>query len=153
MTREHVEPAQSGGRATGDSLIRTAAWIFLLAWGLHGLDHLRRGMSASPDAVMYGGTLQGALVIVAIVTALRRHPRAPRIAIFTGILSAILVTYAHLLPGFWPGLQDSFSSGPRINVTWFSWVTAVSEIATGLAFAYAGLRTNASNVLHPNEAA
>lgn len=28
----------------------------------------------------------------------------------------------------------------RGNVTWFSWVTALSEIGTGLLFAYAGMR-------------
>lgn len=40
------------------------------------------------------------------------------------------------------GYQDSFVSGPRINVTWFSWLTAVGEIGTGLILGYAGMRSS-----------
>ena len=58
-----------------------------------------------------------------------------------GFGSAILFTYAHLLPTFLPGYQDSFVSGPRINVTWFSWLSALTEIGTGIVFAIAGFRT------------
>jgi hypothetical protein len=43
--------------------------------------------------------------------------------------------------------QDSFISGPRINVTWFSWLTAVAEIGFGLLFGYAGLRSPQSRGL------
>jgi hypothetical protein len=125
---------------TAQTFLRTAALVFLFGWGLHVIDHLRRGMHASPTFVMVGGTVQGIVVIVAIAMALRGHRRAPELAIFTGVASALLFTYAHLLPSFWPSFQDSFVSGPRINVTWFSWVTALSEIGTGLLFAYAGVR-------------
>ncbi|OBF53192.1 hypothetical protein A5756_16765 [Mycobacterium sp. 852002-53434_SCH5985345] len=45
-----------------------------------------------------------------------------------------------MLPTFLPDFQDSFTSGPRINVTWFSWVTAVAEIGAGLLLGYVGLR-------------
>ncbi|WKG00860.1 hypothetical protein [Mycolicibacterium sp. HK-90] len=120
--------------------LRVAAWAFLLGWGLHVIDHLLRGMSASPMFIMAGGTVQGVVVIVAITMALRGHPRAPEAAIVAGVGSALVFSYAHLLPSFWPDFQDSFISGPRINVTWFSWVTALSEIGTGLLFAYAGAR-------------
>jgi hypothetical protein len=123
-----------------ETFLRITAWAFLLGWGLHVIDHLRRGMSASPTFVMVGGMVQGLVVVVAITMALRRHTRAPEAAIFTGVGSALVFTYAHLLPNFWPAYQDSFLSGPRINVTWFSWVTALSEIGTGLLFAYAGVR-------------
>ena len=123
-----------------ETFLRITAWAFLLGWGLHVIDHLRRGMSASPMFVMVGGMVQGLVVVVAITMALRRHARAPEAAIFTGVGSALVFTYAHLLSNFWPAYQDSFLSGPRINVTWFSWVTALSEICTGLLFAYAGLR-------------
>jgi hypothetical protein len=46
-----------------------------------------------------------------------------------------------LLPSFFPAHQDSFLSGPRINVTWFSWLSAVAEIGTGIVFAIVGART------------
>lgn len=74
-------------------------------------------MAASPMFVMAGGTVQGLIVVIAIVLALRGYARAPELAMFAGL-----------------------GSGPRINVTWFSWATALAEIGTGLLFAYAGLR-------------
>ncbi|WP_395308812.1 hypothetical protein V4U86_26430 [Mycobacterium sp. AMU20-3851] len=125
-------------------LLRFSAAAFLLGWGLHVVDHLRRGMSASPAFVMVGGFVQGVVVIVAVTMAFRGHPRSDMAAVFTGVGSAVLFSYAHLLPSFWPAFQDSFVSGPRINVSWFSWVTALSEIGTGLLFAYAGLRARRS---------
>ena len=97
-------------------------------------------MSASPQAVMVGGMIQGLFVVAAVAMALSGRGRAPEAAIVVGFGSAILFTYAHLLPTFLPGYQDSFVSGPRINVTWFSWLSALTEIGTGIVFAIAGLR-------------
>ena len=118
----------------------TVAMIaFAAAFAVHGIDHFRRGMAASPPSVMVGGTLQGFFVVVAVVLVLRHHRWAPQAAILVGFGSAILFTYAHVLPTFLPGYQDSFTSGPRINVTWFSWLTAVGEIGGGLVLGYVGL--------------
>ena len=89
---------------------------------------------------MVGGFIQGAFVLIAIAMALTGRDRAPEWAMAVGLGSAILFTYAHLLPSYFPAYQDSFVSGPRINVTWFSWVSAVAEIGTGLVFAVTGLR-------------
>lgn len=97
-------------------------------------------MAASPHAIMVGGMIQGVFVVVAIWLALTARDRAPEWAMGVGFGSALLFTYAHLLPSYFPAYQDSFVSGPRINVTWFSWVSAVAEIGTGLVFAVAGLR-------------
>jgi hypothetical protein len=119
----------------------TVAMIaFTAAFILHGIDHFRRGMAASPPSIMIGGMIQGLFVLVALVLVARQHPRASQAAILVGFGSAALFTYAHVLPTFLPGYQDSFTSGPRINVTWFSWLTAVAEIGTGLILGYAGLR-------------
>jgi hypothetical protein len=118
----------------------TVAMIgFAAAYALHGVDHFRRGMSASPPSVMVGGTIQGLFVILAVVLFLRNHPWASRAAILLGFGSAVLFVYAHVLPTFLPAFQDSFTSGPRINVTWFSWLTAVGEIGMGLILGYVGL--------------
>jgi hypothetical protein len=117
------------------------AIAFAAGFGLHGIDHLRRGMAASPAAVMIGGMVQGVFVVVAVLLVLRHRPRAPEAAMAVGFGSAALFAYAHLLPTFLPAFQDSFTSGPRINVTWFSWLTAVAEIGTGLLFGYAGLQS------------
>jgi hypothetical protein len=131
------------------AFLRVSAWAFLFGWGLHVIDHQIRGMSASPMFVMLGGIVQGVVVVIAITMALRGHSWAPELAIFTGVGSALVFTYAHLLPSFWPDFQDSFVSGPRINVTWFSWVTALSEIGTGLVFAYAGVRARKARAAIP----
>ncbi len=114
--------------------------VFAAAFTVHGLDHLRRGMAASPTSIMIGGTIQGLFVVVAVALVLRRHRQACQAAIAVGFGSAAVFTYAHLLPTFLPGYQDSFTSGPRINVTWFSWLTAVAEIVAGLALGYAGMQ-------------
>lgn len=121
--------------------LTTAAIAFAAGFGLHGIDHLQRGMAASPTAVMIGGMVQGVFVAVAVVLVLRHHHRPPEVAIAVGFGSAALFVYAHLLPTFLPAYQDSFVTGPRINVTWFSWLTAVAEIGTALVFGYTGVRS------------
>ncbi len=120
--------------------LRWAAILFAVGWGVHLSDHLRRGMAASPHAVMVGGTIQALFVVVAVLMAVTGRRWAPEAAIAVGIGSAILFTYAHLLPSYLPAYQDSFVSGPRINVTWFSWVSAAAEIGTGIVFAVVGIR-------------
>ncbi|MGO8964613.1 hypothetical protein [Mycobacterium sp.] len=139
MTTQRSQPPDSAGR-----YLRWTAISFAIGWGVHVLDHLRRGMSASPHAIMVGGMIQGLFVVAAVVMALSGRRRAPEAAIAVGFGSAILFTYAHLLPTFVPGYQDSFVSGPRINVTWFSWLSAITEIGTGIVFAIAGLRARRS---------
>ena len=124
--------------------LTVAAIAFAAAFTLHGIDHLRRGMAASPPSIMVGGMIQGLFVVAAVVLVLRRHRRAPEAATVVGFGSAVLFTYAHVLPTFLPSFQDSFTSGPRINVTWFSWLTAVAEIGAGLALGYVGLRARRS---------
>lgn len=120
--------------------LSTATIVFAAAFTLHGIDHFRRGMDASPPAVMVGGMIQGLFVLLAVVLVVRNRPHAPETASVVGFGSAALFTYAHLLPTFLPALQDSFTSGPRINVTWFSWLTAVGEIGTGLILGFVGAR-------------
>lgn len=120
--------------------LAVAVIVFAAAFGLHGIDHLRRGMAASPPAIMVGGTIQGVFVAVAVVLILRHHRWASEAAIAVGFGSAAVFVYAHVLPTFLPSFQDSFTSGPRINVTWFSWLTAVAEIGAGLVLGYVGLQ-------------
>src|ERR1700742_4893788 len=90
------------------TFLRVSAIAFLVGWGLHVIDHLRRGMAASPMFIMIGGTVQGVFVVVAITMALRASRGAPEMAIFTGVGSALIFTYAHLLPSVWPNYQDSY---------------------------------------------
>ena len=137
---DQISPA----RDNATDILRWAAIAFAIGFGIHGLDHMRRGMSASPPFIMVGGMIQGLFVAVAVVMALTRHRRAPEAAIAVGFGSAVVFTYAHLLPTFLPGYQDSFISLPHINVTWFSWFSALTEIGTGIVFAIAGVRARRS---------
>jgi hypothetical protein len=139
MTVHISQPPDSASR-----YLRWAAIAFAVGFGIHGVDHLRRGMSASPPFIMVAGTVQGLFVAVAVVMALTQRKRAPEAAIAVGFGSALAFTYGHLLPTFLPGYQDSFISPPHINVTWFSWFSAVAEIGTGIVFAIAGLRARRS---------
>jgi len=135
MTSQLSQPPASAGR-----YLSWAAIAFAIGWGVHVLDHLRRGMSASPHAIMVGGMIQGVFVVVAIAMAITGRRRAPEAAIVVGFGSAVLFTYAHLLPSYFPAYQDSFISPPHINVTWLSWSSAIAEIGSGIVFAIAGLR-------------
>ena len=126
-------------RNKSTSFLRWAAITFAIGFAVHGLDHLRRGMSASPMFITVGGSVQGLFVAIAVVMALTHRPRAPLAAIVVGFGSALVFTYAHLLPTIWPGYQDSFISLPHTNVAWFSWFSAVAEIGTGIVFALAGV--------------
>jgi hypothetical protein len=139
MTIQISQPPDSASR-----YLRWAAILFAIGFGIHGLDHLRRGMSASPPFVMVGGMIQGLFVVAAVVMALTQRRRAPEAAIAVGFGSAVVFTYAHLLPTFLPGYQDSFISPPHINVTWFSWFSALTEIGTGIVFAIVGMRARRS---------
>ena len=122
-----------------NQFLRWAAIAFAIGFSLHGVDHLRRGMSASPMFIMIGGGVQGLFVVAAVIMVLTHRARASLAAIVVGFGSALVFTYAHLLPTFWPGYQDSFISPPHINVTWFSWFTAVAEIGTGIVVGFAGI--------------
>ena len=142
MTDQRSQPSDAANR-----YLRWVAILFAIGFGIHGLDHLRRGMSASPPFIMVGGAIQGLFVAVAVAMALTRRSQrqwAPEAAIAVGFGSAVVFTYAHLLPTFLPGYQDSFISPPHINVTWFSWFSALTEIGTGIAFAIAGIRARRS---------
>src|SRR5690349_15288198 len=121
MTTQLPQPPDLAGR-----YLRWAATAFAIGWGVHVVDHLRRGMSASPQAVMIGGMIQAVFVVIAVLIAFTGRDRAPQWAMAVGFGSAVLFTYAHILPNYFPAIQDSFVSGPRINVTWFSWVSAVA---------------------------
>ncbi|MDQ3952703.1 MAG: hypothetical protein M3279_07060 [Actinomycetota bacterium] len=117
-------------------MLRPAAFAFAVGFAVHGLDHLRRGLDASPQEVVAVGTLQGVFVAIAVVMAVTGREGAPAAAVVVGFGSVLLFTYGHLLPVS----PDGFAAEPHTNVTWFSWATAVAEIGTALLFGAAGAR-------------
>jgi hypothetical protein len=63
--------------------------------------------------------------------------------------SVVGFTYAHLLPSWWPAYSDSYVTGPRIGVTWFSWVSVAAELGTALVLGLASVKVVAGPEAHP----
>jgi len=121
------------------ALFRWAAIAFGVALAVHGADHLRRGMAATPPAVMIAGSVQLPLAAVTLVLVFTRSRWAPHAAIAVGFASAVGFTAAHLLP-HWGFFSDSFiNAAPAAHVTMFSWVSAVAEITADLLVGIAGI--------------
>ena len=130
---------QPFGSKNKNLLFRWAAMAFAAALAVHGADHLRRGMAATPPAVMIAGSVQlllAALTLALVFTASRWAPHA---AIAVGLASALGFAAAHLLP-HWGFFSDSFiSAPPAAHVTTFSWVSAMAEILADVLFGIAGI--------------
>ena len=126
------------GRRDIERVFRWTTVAFAVALLLHGADHLRRGMDVVPHAVMIGGNIQLLFAAITVVLVFTGRRAAPYFAVGVGLLSAIGFTAAHLLP-HWGFFSDSFVNAPAwARVTWFSWLTAIIEIAADLALAIVG---------------
>lgn len=147
-----VQPAQpvpagtSTRRQAGAArFLRVAAVIFAIGLLVHGADHVRRGLSASPLLVVIAGNVQLAAAVLVVAMVFMRHRWAARGAVILGFASAIGFAAAHLLPA-WGPLSDSFVHAPAsAGVTAYSWVTAIVEICTDAVFGIAGIRAFRSN--------
>jgi hypothetical protein len=129
----------SAVRSGWDRRFSWATVLFAAALGLHAADHLRRGMNVVPHAVMVAGTVQIVAAVVTVILVVTGSRWAPHAAVVIGFASAVGFTAAHLLPT-WGAFSDSFiNAPPAARVTWFSWITAVVEIAADLLFAAVGL--------------
>ncbi|SOX54290.1 hypothetical protein MAAFP003_2966 [Mycobacterium ahvazicum] len=82
-----------------DRALTVAMIAFVAAFGPHGIDRFRRGMPASPPAVMVGGMIQGVFVVVALVLVLRQHRSATRFASCAGLGSAALTAAGEIGAG------------------------------------------------------
>jgi hypothetical protein len=117
--------------------LRIAAGIYAFGLVLHTFDHLRRGLDASPVAVLWAGNLSTLLGVAAIILVLAGHRWAPAFAAITGIPVAIGVAAVHLLPP-WGALSESFLDGGN-GINAMSWIVVVIEIAGAIAMGVAGL--------------
>ncbi|MEZ5217656.1 MAG: hypothetical protein R2715_13990 [Ilumatobacteraceae bacterium] len=140
------EADRSDHRASPRSL-RVATATFVVALLAHGVDHLRRGLDASPAAVQLAGNAQLVLAGVTTVMVARRHRAAALVATAVGFGSAIGFSLSHLLPE-WGAFSDSFVE-PAAGVNAYSWVTAVAEIAAGAALGVVGWRAMRAGSPHP----
>jgi hypothetical protein len=117
-------------------MLTYAACFFAAALVLHGLDHLRRGLTVVTPEVLWGGVLLSMAGAVAVVLVLSGHRLAPLVGVAVGFPSGIGVVAAHLLPR-WSALSDSFVSNGADLV---SWVAVLAEIAAAFALGVAGAR-------------
>ncbi|MFF0543661.1 hypothetical protein [Nocardia thailandica] len=135
---EATTPRQT---ATENTALRWTTVVFAVALGVHGADHLRRGMSVVSMLVMTLGTIQMLAAVVTIVLVFTGQRWAPVAAATVGFVSAAGFTVVHLLPDWFGPLSDSFvAAPPSAKVTGFSWFAALFEIAADLAIGVAGLR-------------
>jgi len=118
--------------------LRWTGAIFLVAVTVHGVDHLRRGTDVVSAQVVAAGTFQYVAAVVAVVLVFRGHRWAPIVAAYVGFSSAVGFAGAHLLP-HWSSFSDSYVHPVAPGVTFFSWVTALLEIAADAAFGDAAL--------------
>jgi uncharacterized membrane protein (DUF485 family) len=130
---------QPFGSKNTNLFFRWAAMAFGVALAIHGADHLRRGIAATPPAVMIAGSAQLLLAAVTLALVFTASRWAPYAAIAVGFASALGFTAAHLLP-HWGFFSDSFiNAPPAARVTTFSWVSAVAEIVADILFGIAGI--------------
>lgn len=117
--------------------LKWAAIAFVLTWLGHTADHARRGLTATTEEVVWGGTFVGLLAAVSITLILTGHAIAPMVAavIFPSIAFGVAAT--HLLPGWGflsdPILVDSTTDG-------WSIVAVVPEIVAAAVLGAVALR-------------
>jgi hypothetical protein len=116
-------------------VLRLPALAFLAGLVVHNADHARRGLGATPEAVIWAGTAVAVLAAVSLTLVATRHPLAPFAAAATGLGTAIGVSASHLLPA-WGALSDPLPGG---NVDRFTWLAVLAEVAGALALGLAGL--------------
>jgi hypothetical protein len=137
----------------GQEFLRWTAVALAIGFGSHGIDHVRRGMAAASTVVMIGGGLEALSIAIAVTMVLTRRVWAPQAAVVVGFGTALASTYGHLLPTIFPGYQDSFVSLPHTGVNWFSWLTLMAAMVTGILFGFAGLRVLRSRSRTPQAVA
>jgi hypothetical protein len=128
-----------GNRTGSWTALTVANIVFVVSMLLHGIDHSvqDRGVGALSTEVFVGGTVLAVMALGALALTLRRDRRAPLVAAFVGLWTAVAVTSAHLLP-HWSAFSDPYqdlSLGP------YSWGVVIAEILTGAIFGIVGLMT------------
>ena len=121
-----------------------AAVAFVVANLLHTADHFRQGLGGLSPAILVGGTAITALAIVAMLMALRGHPRAPAFCAVVGLSGAAGIAASHLAP-HWSTLSDPY---PDLSVDALSWAVMLLEIGAALVLAIAALRRLARRPQH-----
>lgn len=117
-------PTSRPERSQAARLFSVTAGFYLVAWAIHGADHLRRGLFDIPLAVQALGYIQVFLTLGFIWLLGKRHPLAPIAAIAIGIPATIGIALAHILPDFGPVGDSLWTEG----IGGFTWFAVILEI-------------------------
>jgi hypothetical protein len=128
----------------GKDSLAVAAVAFVIANVLHTLDHLRQGLGGLSPLILVGGSALSLLALIAMVMALRQHPRASSFCAVVGLTGALGVAASHLAP-HWSALSDPY---PDLSVDALSWAVMLAEIAAALALGIVALRQLARQPQH-----
>lgn len=120
----------------GDRILIAATMAYAAGFVIHNADHARRGVDASPQPVVWAGTLVAMLTAVIVTLVFTGHPSAPRAAAAGGGAITAGVSFAHLAP------VTSVVTDPLTaqGVSVLSWIAVLAEIGTALMLAIAGWR-------------
>ncbi len=117
--------------------LKLAGLLFVATWIVHSLDHARRSIDATSDAVVWAGTLVALMAAVALTLVIVGHETAPAIAAAVFPAIAFGVTASHFLPQWSvlsdPLLVDSTSDG-------WSILAAGSEVMAAVVIGVVALR-------------
>ena len=109
-----------------------ATALFAGAWTIHSADHMRRGVGAVRDGVLWGGTGVAMLTAVLITLVIVGHEIAPLAIAASGPAIAIGVSASHLVPD-WGPFSDYLLAG---MTDWITTVAVLSGIAAGLIWGW-----------------
>lgn len=122
--------------------LRGASWLFGATWLVHTVDHARRGVDATSDAVVWAGSTVAMLAAIAITLVAVGHDIAPAVVTVVFLSIAFGVSATHLFPA-WGALSDPI----LVDSTTDAWsiVAVCGEIAGAVVLGVAGLRVVATN--------
>jgi hypothetical protein len=135
-----------------DRALLVAAIAYAFGYLLHSSDHILRGLSQTPVATFWTGTVGLLPAGFAIYLVYRRNEWAPFFAVVAGFWTAIGALAVHL-PPHWSPLSEVWRGG----LDWFDWGSLAMMVGGSLWFGVAGLismrQPEASVRLGPNSVA
>ena len=69
------------GHGAATTALRCAAWLFLVAFVFHTVDHVRRGVDTLTPALFWAGNVSSVISVAVVAVVLWGHSRAPLIAL------------------------------------------------------------------------
>ncbi|MCB0975362.1 MAG: hypothetical protein KDB86_12535 [Actinobacteria bacterium] len=124
--------------------LKGAGAVFMAAWWIHSIDHMRRGVSASPDGVIWSGTFVAMLAVISLTLIFTEQKSAALFAAIVFPLVGVGVLLSHLPPD-WGPLSDPiiFDS----NTDGWSIVAVMTEVLAAFWLGYVAAKAVRSEQL------